>query len=124
MEDEKQNIFNGLRFILSSYVPPLSVKIDESRRYDIYGTKPVQIGRTKKKDMFFAFIIIQKYHVGFYFSPIYTHKDRFDDATEELLHLLKGKSCFHIKRFNAAVFEDIRQLMDKGIKIYEEEGWV
>ncbi|NPE31971.1 hypothetical protein HNV12_29235 [Methanococcoides sp. SA1] len=41
-----------------------------------------------------------------------------------LFFLLKGKSCFHIKRFDAAVFEDIRQLMDKGIKIYEEEGWV
>ncbi|MDA0524269.1 hypothetical protein [Methanococcoides alaskense] len=124
MEDEKQKIFNELRVILSSYVPPLSVKIDESRRYDIYGTKTVQIGRTKKKEMFFASIIIQKYHVGLYFLPIYTHKDRFDDAPEELLHLLKGKSCFHIKRFYTAVFENIRQAMDKGIRIYEEEGWV
>jgi len=124
MEDEKQKIFDEMRVILSSYVPPLSVKIDEDRRYDIYGTKPVQIGRIKKKEMFFASVIIQKYHVGFYFSPIYTHRDRFDDAPEELLHLLKGKSCFHIKRFDTAVFENIRQIMDKGIRIYEEEGWV
>ncbi|WP_305064289.1 hypothetical protein [Methanococcoides sp.] len=57
-ENERQKIFNELRVILSSYVPPLHIKIDESRRYD------------------------------------------------------------------TAVFENIRQVMDKGIRIYEEEGWV
>ena len=89
MEDERQKIFNELRGILSSCVPPLSEKIDDRGRYDIYGTKPVQISRIKKKEMFFASVIIQKYHVGFYFSPIYTHKDRFDYVPEDLLDLLK-----------------------------------
>ena len=74
--------------------------------------------------LFFASVIIQKDHVGVYFSPRYTHRDRFDDVPEELLDLLKGKSCFHLKRFDTTVFEKIRQIMDKGIRIYEEEGWV
>ncbi|MCM1987562.1 hypothetical protein [Methanococcoides seepicolus] len=28
------------------------------------------------------------------------------------------------RRYDTAVFENIRQVMDKGITIYEEEGWV
>ena len=124
MEDEKQKIFLELRSILSSYVPPLVVRIDEETRYDVYGSKTVQVGKTKKDGIYFASIIIQKHHVGFYFFPIYTHRDRFDDVPENLMKLLKGKSCFHLKRFDENIFDDIKWIMDKGMNIYKEEGWI
>ncbi|WP_445475539.1 hypothetical protein ACT9XH_02005 [Methanococcoides methylutens] len=124
MEDEKQKIFLELRSIVSSYVPPLVVRIDEKKHYDVYGSKTVQVGKTKKDGIYFASIIIQKYHVGFYFFPIYTHREKFNDEPEELMKLLKGKSCFHLKKFDESIFDDIKWIIDKGMEIYKEEGWV
>ncbi|WP_135606149.1 hypothetical protein [Methanococcoides sp. NM1] len=71
MEDEKQNIFLELQSILSSYVSPLVCQDRQKKRYDIYESKIVQVGKTKKDGIFFASVIIQKYHVGFYVFPIY-----------------------------------------------------
>lgn len=47
MEDEKQKIFLELRSILSSYAPPLVIRIDENKRYDVYGSKTAKVGKIK-----------------------------------------------------------------------------
>lgn len=70
MKGRRSSMNLGYFFLLMCH--PLSEKIDDNRRYDMYGTKPVQIGRTKKKEMFFASDIIQKYHGGS-ISPRHTH---------------------------------------------------
>lgn len=124
MEDEKQKIFLELRSILSSHVPPLVVTMDEEGSYEVSGDKKVKRGKKEIDNMFFASTIVQKRHVGFYFFPIYTHREEFDDVPENLMKLLKGKSCFHIKKYDESVFEQIGSMLEKGLEIYKKEGWV
>ncbi|WP_406659986.1 hypothetical protein V7O66_09050 [Methanolobus sp. ZRKC3] len=123
MMDERE-IFLKLKSLLSSYVPPLVVMVDEDRRYDVYGNKRAKIGKKEHENVYFASTIIQKHHVGLYFFPIYTHRDRFSDQPDSLIKLLKGKSCFHLKKYDEAIFAEIEALLDKGIDVYREEGWV
>ncbi|MCG8514159.1 MAG: hypothetical protein MI740_08460 [Halanaerobiales bacterium] len=124
MEDEKQRIFIKMKSLLSSYVPPLVVAVDEDGHYEIKGNKDVIVGKRKVNGIFFASVIIRKHHVGFYFFPIYTHRENFSHTPEHLMKLLKGKSCFHLKKYDDAVFEAIDQILVKGFGIYKEDDWL
>jgi len=43
---------------------------------------------------------------------------------EKLKKCLKGKSCFHIKKYDQNLFREIELLLKKGMKIYQNDGWV
>ena len=124
MEDEKQKIFLELKSILSAYVPPLVVTKNEDKNYEISGNKKIKIRKREVDSIFFASAVIQKNYVSFYFFPIYTHRAKFSDIPDNLMKLLKGKSCFHIKKFEDSTFEEIKAILDKGLEIYKKEGWV
>lgn len=74
--------------------------------------------------MFFAGLMLKKGQVGFYFMPIYTHPDKFKDVPAELKKCLKGKSCFHIKKPDAVLDRQLKDILKKGYEVYKEEGWV
>jgi hypothetical protein len=78
----------------------------------------------KKKEVFFAGLIIQKSYVGFYFMPIYAETDLKEVFKPELLKLLKGKSCFHIKKLDDELKSQIREALELGFELYKERGWV
>jgi hypothetical protein len=43
---------------------------------------------------------------------------------KELLSLLKGKSCFHIKNFDRTVLTQIREVLKSGFNQYKKNKWV
>jgi hypothetical protein len=59
--------------------------------------------------------------VRFYFFPLYTHVDRFK-LSPDLQKMLKGKTCFHIKQLNDDLKEEIRAMIESGVKIFQEQG--
>ncbi|MBC2726011.1 MAG: hypothetical protein HGJ98_05875 [Desulfosporosinus sp.] len=124
MNDEKQKIFQKLKQLLSTYVPPLVITRDEGERFDLYGGKNVIIDGRMYEQVYFASTIIWKHHVGFYFFPVYSHREKFLDTLDRLMKLLKGKSCFHLKKYDDSIFVDIETILEKGFQIYVDEGWV
>jgi hypothetical protein len=42
----------------------------------------------------------------------------------DLLSLLKGKSCFHIKTLDARLLTQVRRALEAGFKQYKKNGWV
>jgi hypothetical protein len=42
----------------------------------------------------------------------------------DLLQLLKGKSCFHIKELNPQLESQIEDALKKGYDLYKERGWI
>ncbi|WP_407355240.1 hypothetical protein [Methanolobus sp. WCC5] len=124
MTDEKQLIFIKLKELLSAYVPPLVITRDEDEKFDVYGDVKVTIGKKTHDRVYFASLEVWKNHVGFYFFPIYTHHNMFSDTHEDLIKLLKGKSCFHVKKEDEIIFTEIEKLLKKGFEIYRDEGWI
>ncbi|MBN4061752.1 MAG: hypothetical protein COA57_05240 [Flavobacteriales bacterium] len=120
----KEEIFNALKKELSAFSPLLEVTKDLESNYELYGTKSVTVGKKTVDKMYFASAIIQKNFVGFYFFPIYTHRQEFNDTPQELQKCLKGKSCFHIKKNDEQLIQQIRDILKKGKEVYQKAGWI
>jgi len=122
--DEHRTLFDTLKPLLQAYQPPLVPKTDTERYFDLWSPKPIVIDGRKKKEVFFAGLIIQKDYVGFYFMPIYAETDLKPVVKPELLRLLKGKSCFHIKKLDEELLHQIEAALKVGYELYQQRGWV
>lgn len=104
---------------------PNSVAKQKKDAYHLYGKKEVSIleGR-KPQQTYVAGIIMQKNFVGFYFMPIYSHRDQFDIQHPALKKALKGKSCFNIKEVDADILKELDRLLVQGKELYLKLGWI
>ena len=118
------SIFKELKSILKKYEDPLKPKFDLDSKYDLWSFKNVEIAGRKRKEVSFASIIIQSSYVGLYYMPIYTDVTLQDVFKPELLKLLKGKSCFHIKELNPELKQQIKEALDVGYNLYKKRGWI
>lgn len=120
------DIFNNLRALLAKYEKDLRIVSDDCSRYEVefdreFETKSLKTGNIlKKKGLYFTGLIIQKDYVGLYFMPFYSHKDRFQDLSPEFMKKLKGKSCFHIKTWDADTEKEAKKLIKTGFSIYKD----
>jgi hypothetical protein len=121
---ELQAMFAALRPLLRKYAPPLAPKTDNAGTYDLWSFRPVEIEGRKRKEVFFAALIIQKSYVGFYYMPVYAEPEIKKLFAPELLKLLKGKSCFHIKTLTPELVVQIESALRAGFAFYQERGWV
>ena len=117
-------IFNQLKTILKKFEDPLKPKFDLDSKYDLWSFKKVSIAGRKRKEVSFATIIIQSSYVGLYYMPIYTDTKLQEVFKPELLKLLKGKSCFHIKELTPKLEKQITEALEVGYKLYQKRGWI
>jgi hypothetical protein len=92
--------------------------------YHLYGTKEVSLFGKKPEKTYIAGVIKQKNYVSFYFSPIYSHPDDFQNIDQDLKKFLKGKSCFNLTKITPKLEERIEELLNKGIKKYKKLEWI
>ena len=116
--------FSELKSLLLAYAPPLTPKMDTERSFDLWSQKDLVIEGRKRKEVYFAGLIIQKSYVGFYFMPVYVETEMQAFFPPELLRHLKGKSCFHIKTLTPELREQIRAVLQRGFALYQQRGWV
>ena len=117
-------LFAALRQLLTPYEGLFTVRRDEPGYYDLWSDKDVVIAGRRKKEVFFAGLIVQKGYVGFYFMPVYAERELLTLFGPELLKTLKGKSCFHIRRLSGELEEQLAAALAAGSRLYEERGWV
>lgn len=127
MNDSLNDIFKELKVLLEKYSPPLSIREDPiggKQRYELWSKKEVIIAKRKRKEVFFASIITQKSYIGFYFMPIYVDTKMSKVFKPELLSLLKGKSCFHIRKLDDTLKKQVRFALEEGFKLYKKRDWI
>ena len=117
-------IFAALKGLLAVYAPPLVPKMDDASHYDLWSVKGLVIEGRKRKEVYFAGLIIQKGYVGFYYMPVYVQTGLKDVFAPELLKLLKGKSCFYVKRLTPELLGQIESAVKIGYEAYQARGWV
>jgi hypothetical protein len=124
---DRDEIFDRLAAALREYVPPLVARsggVTGKRDCQLWSEMPVVIDGRKRKEVYFAGVIGQKGYVGFYFMPVYTHADQRALFGPDLLSLLTGKSCFHVRRLDEALEGEITDALARGFELYRERGWV
>jgi len=124
MISDQKMIFDVLKGLLQAYQPPFVPKTSSDRYFDLWSLKPLVIEGRKKKEVFFAGVIIQKNYVGFYYMPVYIETEIKALFEPELLARLKGKSCFHIKKLDDQLVEQIKAALRTGFELYQQRGWV
>ena len=123
-QDELLTIFNALKPLLSVYDDRFKVTFDLQSRYELWSYGDFEIAGKKRKEVFFAGLILQSNYVGFYFMPVYADESLKTFFKPELLKCLKGKSCFHIRSTDDLLLQQIAEALEKGFELYKERGWV
>ncbi len=75
-------------------------------------------------DVYFVGLMVQKGYVGFYFMPVYANPGLKSELHPQLLKCLKGKSCFHIKKNDPELMEQVKQALEIGYEDFKKKGWV
>jgi hypothetical protein len=120
---ELRPMFDTLKLLLQKYQPPLVPKVETDSTYDLWSFRPLVIEGRKRSEIFFAGLMIQKSYVGFYFMPVYVQPEIKEIFAPELLNLLKGKSCFHIKSLTPELLTSIEASLKAGFACYQARGW-
>ena len=110
--------------IFEPYTRKLLDKAQRERSFDLWGQRPVTIAGKQREEVYFAGLHRMKQYIGFYFMPIYTHPDHFDDLPLELRKCKKGKSCFYITTLDAELNQHIKDVLREGWKLYKDLGWI
>jgi hypothetical protein len=125
-ENNRKEIFNLLRTQLMECVPPMVVKEDKAfQSFEIIGNKEVPYGYNKKliPGMYFASLAQRKDSIVLYFFPAYGMPDLLD-GSPNLNKCLKGKTCFHFTKAEQINHEELKRLLEEGVKIWMRLGYV
>ena len=117
-------IFQAVKTLMQVYRPPLIAKMEDESHFDLWSQKDLVIEGRKRKEVYFAGLVIQKGYVGFYYMPVYIDTAVKTVFKPELLALLKGKSCFHIKKLDDPLQQQIESALQLGFEQYQQRGWV
>ena len=113
-----------IRALLEKYTPPLEVRTDAKGGYHLWSVKDIVVEGRKRKEVYFAGVNPQKGYIGFHYMPVYTNPEHKSTFRPELLALLKGKSCFHVRRLEPSLKKQIKDALASGIKLYKQRGWI
>ncbi len=123
-DHDRLKIFRRLKTLLEPYEKTLTKRSDFEGRYELWSEKSIVVDGRPRSEIHFASLIIQSSYVGFYFMPVYADASLAEVFKPELLKLLKGKSCFHVKALDASLERAIAAALKKGFSLYRKRGWV
>jgi hypothetical protein len=128
--DSLESVYFEIEAILKRHAPPfrfqdLGVRNKKIAQITVpkpvvipgaYGGKPVPVA--------IAAVILQKGYVGLYLMCIDMNDEAKKKLSPNLMKLLKGKTCFHVKKLDDALRADIEAALELGTKAYKERGWL
>ena len=113
-----------VRQLLKPYEKYFTLRGEGGESRGLYSVKKIEAAGRTYDEMFFAGTRMLKGAVGFYFMPIYTHEAEFKNLSPELRKILKGKSCFHLKKQDPVLESQLKELLKQGYEVYRKAGWV
>jgi len=125
-QEQLQEIFNALKKEMKPYEKGhIKACADTAGKYDLWSQKPgiVILGKPRPA-LGFVTIALQSTYVGFYYMPIYCNYEAMSGKlSPDLLKLLKGKACFHIKTTDKELMKQVGVAMKVGYEGYKKNGW-
>ena len=122
-QPEMHQIFDSLRIILQPFAGgSIQVRM-AAGQYHLWSEKDMLVNGRKMNELLFASVMVQKGYVGFYFFPIYCYPDLKKTLPSKLLALLKGKTCFHIRKWDEELRRNIEMTLKAGHLLYLRQGW-
>jgi hypothetical protein len=124
-QPELVSIFNYISRLFRAHAGgELKIKGGEDGQIVLGRLSPITIDGRKKEELWLASALIQKGYVGFYYMPVYMNDIVRRKLGPELLSTLKGKACFHIKKEDPVLFDQIEKALRIGVDAYTAKGWI
>jgi hypothetical protein len=125
MNDEaKEAVFQQLADLVRETVPDEMAIHEEPGQLHVRTPQPVTVNG-KEKEMDLLSVIIQKRHIGFYFMPVYINPEMKATLPDDMNTMLKGKSCFHVKKeLSPEKADKFVNLIQQGVALYREKAWI
>ncbi len=117
-------LFDEIKALLAPYGKHFSPRRDEPGYYDLWSERDVVIDGRSRDSVYFAGLVVQKSYVGLYYMPVYTHGEAEALLGPDLMRLLRGKSCFHVRELTPQLRRQVEDALKLGLKLYRERGWV
>lgn len=117
-------VFDEIKRLLTPYAKGTIKILASPGKVTLISKKPVEILGRRKEEVWFASALVQKGYVGFYYMPVYGDTKLKELIKPELLKCLKGKACFHIKKFDKQIFSQIEEALRMGYDLWHERGWL
>lgn len=131
---EKQLIvYQSLVLILRPYSKVMRIPmgafskfiVDTPTQFELWIPHPERKNVAPAPGVLFTAVAIRQEVVGLYFFPLLICPElREKIPGSQLLKLLNGTSVFHITEINESLLDDIKRLLDVGVKFYKEIGWI
>ncbi len=123
MTKNVDEIWSILINLLKTHEKVFKIVSDTADKFEVIGTKSVMQGKQRVEGHYFATLMPKPKDVRLYFFPAYTHADEIKSLmSEPVAKLLKGKSCFHIKKMDDEIRENLKTIIAKGVELYQKEG--
>lgn len=113
-------IFERLKAILQSLVPPLVVQTNTQDNYYLNASPSPKY----PQGLFFGAVQIKKNYVSFHLMPLYIFPDLLESHSEQLRKRMQGKSCFNFTKLDEPLFIELAQLIDESIERYRQQSSV
>jgi hypothetical protein len=119
-------IFDAIRKMVLPYANKRALKLHENTggQFNLVSHKPVEIAGKKREELWFVSALVQKGYVGFYYSITYMQDQVKKEFSPEFMKCLKGKGCFHIKKNDPLIMENIKKAIKIGFDDYVKKGWI
>lgn len=124
MKTDLSEIQQTLKDLMNAHMGTLRVRVDSDKNFEVCGTKEVMQGKQKVDGHYFASVTPKPKDIRLYFFPIYTHVNDYPPLSDKLQKALKGKSCFHIKKLDEEMEEELRGMVARGIELYQKDGLI
>jgi hypothetical protein len=123
-QPELTPIFEAMKKLLLPYEKGTMKLISSPGQVVLISKKPVEILGRKRDDLWFASALVQKGYVGFYYMPVYGDPKVKELVKPGLLKCLKGKACFHIKKYDKEIISQIEDALNVGYNLWHKRGWL
>jgi len=111
-------VFEELKKILKLYAGKLTVTADTSTSYSLDGP----YSEKWQKVIYFGGAHIKKNYVSFYLMPVYMYPELLGDISSGLKKHMQGKSCFNFKKVEPDMFNELKELTEKGAEKFKQEN--
>ncbi|MBX2965599.1 MAG: hypothetical protein KF845_05590 [Cyclobacteriaceae bacterium] len=122
-----EQLYERLTGLLKPYEKYFEVRANTSTEYELWTTHIFRITNNRaryQKGALFAAVVIRKTFVTFFLYPVYLFPDLKNNMNERLKPLLTSGSCFHFKKNEELPLSELNDLIDEGLKLYKEQGWI
>jgi hypothetical protein len=123
-QPELTPIFEAIKKLLLPFEKGTMKLTTSGGQVVLISTKPVEILGKKRDELWFASALVQKGYVGFYYMPVYGDPRVRELINPKLLKCLKGKACFHIKKYDKEIFSHIKDALSVGYNAWHQRGWL